>query len=169
MAACMPRCMGICSTEAANLSGFEVTIVEAQKIDWGATGLRRHSHHQAAGRDTGRQHQPTCLAVYDCRFVLDYCRMTADKRLLFGGGTNYSGRDSHDIAGELRSAIKQAFPRLKGVEIELQWSAMMGIVINRIPQLGKLSKNVWYAQGYPGHGVATSHIVGEIMANAVSG
>jgi gamma-glutamylputrescine oxidase len=112
---------------------------------------------------------PHDLAVYDCRFVLDYYRMTADKRLLFGGGTNYSGRDSRDIAGELRPAIEHTFPQLKGVEIEFQWSGMMGIVINRIPQLGKLSKNVWYAQGYSGHGVATSHIVGEIMANAVTG
>jgi glycine/D-amino acid oxidase-like deaminating enzyme len=112
---------------------------------------------------------PHDLAVYDCRFVLDYYRMTADKRLLFGGGTNYSGRDSRDIAGELRPAIEHTFPQLKGVEIEFQWSGMMGIVINRIPQLGKLSKNVWYAQGYSGHGVATTHIVGEIMANAVTG
>ena len=121
------------------------------------------------GAELAASLNPHDLAVYDCRFVLDYYRMTADKRLLFGGGTNYSGRDSRDIAGELRPAIEHTFPQLKGVEIEFQWSGMMGIVINRIPQLGKLSKNVWYAQGYSGHGVATTHIVGEIMANAVSG
>lgn len=46
---------------------------------------------------------------------------------------------------------------------------MAGIVINRIPQLGKLSDNVYYAQGYSGHGIATSHLVGEIMADAVCG
>ncbi len=45
----------------------------------------------------------------------------------------------------------------------------MGIVFNRIPQLGKLAPNVWYAQGYSGHGLATSHIVGEVMANAITG
>ncbi|PTQ74050.1 FAD-binding oxidoreductase [Pseudomonas sp. GV071] len=121
------------------------------------------------GEEVAAKLNPQDLAVYDCRFVLDYYRMTADKRLLFGGGANYSGRDSRDIAGELRPAIEHTFPRLKGVEIEFQWSGMMGIVINRIPQLGKLSKNVWYAQGYSGHGVATTHIVGEIMANAVTG
>lgn len=121
------------------------------------------------GAELAASINPHDLAVYDCRFVLDYYRMTADKRLLFGGGTNYSGRDSRDIAAELRPAIEHTFPQLKGVEIEYQWSGMMGIVINRIPQLGKLSKNVWYAQGYSGHGVATTHIVGEIMANAVTG
>lgn len=119
--------------------------------------------------DLAREINPQDLAVYDCRFVLDYYRMTADGRLLFGGGANYSGRDSRDIAGELRPCIERTFPALKGVEIEFQWSCAMGIVMNRIPQLGKLSDNVWYCQGYSGHGVATTHIMGEIMANAMTG
>ena len=88
--------------------------------------------------------------MYDCRFVLDYYRLTADKRLLFGGGANYSGRDSRDIEGELRPCIERTFPALKGVPIDFQWSCAMGIVVNRIPQLGKLSDNVWYCQGIPG-------------------
>lgn len=112
---------------------------------------------------------PKDLAVYDCRFVLDYYRLTADNRLLFGGGANYSGRPSRDIEAELRPAIERTFPRLKGVKIDFQWSGMMGIVMNRIPQLGKLSENVFYAQGYSGHGIATSHIISEIMANAITG
>ena len=112
---------------------------------------------------------PFDLAVYDCRFVLDYYRLTGDGRLLFGGGANYSGRDSRDIAGELRPCIERTFPQLKGVQIDFQWSCAMGIVMNRIPQLGKLSSNVWYCQGYSGHGVATTHIMGEIMAKAITG
>jgi glycine/D-amino acid oxidase-like deaminating enzyme len=116
-----------------------------------------------------RQLNPMDLAVYDSRFVLDYFRMTADGRLLFGGGANYSGKQSRDVAAELRPCIERTFPPLKGVRIDHQWSCDMGIVINRIPQLGRLSPNVWYAQGYSGHGVATSHIVGEIMADAISG
>ncbi|WP_413470215.1 NAD(P)/FAD-dependent oxidoreductase [Pseudomonas sp.] len=119
--------------------------------------------------ELAEQLNPQDLAVYDCRFVLDYYRLTADKRLLFGGGCNYSGRDSRDIAAELRPGIEQTFPQLKGVAIDFQWSCAMGIVINRIPQLGKLSSNVWYCQGYSGHGIATSHIMGEIMASALTG
>lgn len=119
--------------------------------------------------ELAQQINPHNLAVYDCRFVLDYYRMTADQRLLFGGGCNYSGRDSRDIAAELRPAIENTFPRLKGVEVEFEWSCAMGIVINRIPQLGRLSPNVWYCQGYSGHGIASSHIMGEIMADAISG
>jgi len=112
---------------------------------------------------------PQDVAVYDTRFVLDYYRLTADKRLLFGGGANYSGKESRDIAAELRPAIERTFPSLKDVPIEFQWSCIMGIVVNRIPQLGKLDDNVYYCQGYSGHGVATSHIMGEIMANAITG
>jgi gamma-glutamylputrescine oxidase len=119
--------------------------------------------------DLARRLIPEDLAVYDCRFVLDYYRLTADGRLLFGGGANYSGRPSRDIAAELTPAIRQTFPQLEAVHIDHQWACAMGIVLNRIPQLGKLSSTVWYAQGYSGHGIATSHIIGEILAEAVAG
>ena len=119
--------------------------------------------------DLARRLNPQDVAVYDSRFVLDYYRMTADGRLLFGGGANYSGKASRDIAAELRPCIERTFPALRGVAIDFQWSCDMGIVFNRIPQLGKLAPNVWYAQGYSGHGLATSHIVGEVMANAITG
>ncbi|WP_295484893.1 FAD-binding oxidoreductase [uncultured Pseudomonas sp.] len=123
----------------------------------------------AALGELAEQINPHDLAVYDCRFVLDYYRLTADKRLLFGGGAHYSGRDSRDIEAELRPCIERTFPALRGVPIEFKWSCAMGIVVNRIPQLGKLSDNVWYCQGYSGHGIATSHIMGEIMAEALTG
>lgn len=119
--------------------------------------------------ELAREINPQDLAVYDCRFVLDYYRMTADGRLLFGGGANYSGRESRDVAAELRPCIERTFPRLKGVKIDFEWTCAMGIVVNRIPQLGKLSDNVWFCQGYSGHGVATSHVMGEIMAEAITG
>ncbi len=112
---------------------------------------------------------PQNLAVYDTRFILDYYRMTADNRLMFGGGANYSGKASPDIAAELRPSLERTFPRLRGVGIEFAWSGQAGIVPNRVPQLGRLSPNVFYAQGYSGHGIATSHIVAEIMAEAIAG
>lgn len=109
---------------------------------------------------------PHDIAVYDSRFVLDYFRITADNRLMFGGGTNYSGRDSTNLSSELRPAIERTFPRLKGVDIEFEWA---GIVVNRIPQLGKVSPNVFYCQGNSGHGIATSHLLAEVMAKAIIG
>ena len=119
--------------------------------------------------ETADKINPRDLAVYDSRFVLDYYRLTNDKRLLFGGGTNYSGRDSVNIDAELRPALERTFPRLKGVKIDYTWSGTDGIIINRIPQVGKLSGNVFYVQGFSGHGIALTHILGEIMAQAIRG
>lgn len=119
--------------------------------------------------DVARAINPRDIAVYDNRFVLDYHRLTADRRLIFGGGTNYSGRASRDIAAELRPALERTYPRLKGVKIDFGWSGQAGIIMNRIPHLGRVAPNVFYAEGYSGHGIATTHIVAEIMANAITG
>lgn len=115
------------------------------------------------------QINPQDLAVYDTRFVLDYYRLTADRRLLFGGGANYSGRESPDIAAYLRPRLEATFPALAGVAIDYQWQGMAGIVPNRMPMLGRLADNVYYAQGYSGHGIATSHIVARVLAEAIHG
>lgn len=112
---------------------------------------------------------PHDLAVYDTRFVLDYYRTTSDGRLMFGGGANYSAREPESIAAQLLPALVATFPQLEGIDIEYQWTGMAGITINRIPQFGMLSSNVFYVQGYSGHGIATSHIAAQITANAISG
>lgn len=112
---------------------------------------------------------PHRLAVYDGRFVLDYYRLTQDNRLMFGGGTNYSGRDSKDIAGELLPSLERTFPRLKGIGVDYSWSGSDGIIINRIPQVGRINDSIYYVQGYSGHGIALSHILAEVTAEAISG
>jgi len=109
------------------------------------------------------------LAVYDSRMVLDYYRLTADKRLLFGGGTNYSGREIDNVAQCLTPAMINTFPALSQTRIEYAWTGTAGIVMNRIPLLGKCDRNVYYAQGYSGHGIATSHIMAEVLAEALTG
>ena len=112
---------------------------------------------------------PHDLAVYDCRFILDYYRLTADKRLMFGGGTNYSGREPKSVSTELLPALLHTFPQLHGIKVDYQWTGKGGVVINRIPQMGRTADNIYYFQGYSGHGIATSHIFSEIMANAIAG
>lgn len=111
------------------------------------------------------------LAVYDSRVVLDYYRLTADRRLMFGGGTNYSGREIDKVDAELRPALENTFPRLRGIGIDFAWTGTAGIVLNRIPMVGRLAltPNVYFAQGYSGHGIATTHVVAEILADAMSG
>ena len=110
---------------------------------------------------------PERLAVYDSRTVLDYYRPTGDGRLMFGGGTNYSGRDLPDVARALRPALERTFPRLRGVGIGYAWTGRAGIVPNRVPLVGELAGGIVYAQGYSGHGIASSHLVARAIAAMV--
>jgi glycine/D-amino acid oxidase-like deaminating enzyme len=112
---------------------------------------------------------PQDLAICDLNEVVDYYRLSVDKRLLYGGRCNYSGRVPRDIKASILPRMLKTYPQLKGVRIDYEWGGNIGIVINRIPVLGRINGNVWYSQGYSGHGVNTTHIMGEVIAEAISG
>ena len=112
---------------------------------------------------------PKDLAVCDPNFVLEYFRLTADKRLLFGGRCNYFGDDPEAIRNNLVPKMLRIYPELAATKIDYAWGGMVGIPFNRVPQLGKISSNVFYSQGYSGHGVNVTHLAGQIMADAVAG
>ena len=114
---------------------------------------------------------PQNMAVCDQRVALDYYRLSADRRLLFGGACHYSGRDPQDIAAYMRPKMLEVFPHLKDVKIDYQWGGMIGIGANRLPQIGRLpdQPNVYYAQAYSGHGVNATHLAGRLLAEAISG
>jgi len=107
--------------------------------------------------------------VCDTRMVLDYYRLTADRRLLFGGLCNYSNRTPTDIAAALRPRIAQLWPELAGTPIAYQWGGEIGIVLSRVPLLGRSAPNVFFLQGYSGHGVNVTHLASEIVADAMDG
>ncbi len=112
---------------------------------------------------------PHGLAVADSNIVLDYFRLTADRRMLYGGRCNYSGREPRDIAASIRPRMVRVFPELAGVPVAYAWGGRIGINITRVPAFGRLAPQVYYVQGYSGHGVNFSHIAGEIIAEAVAG
>lgn len=112
---------------------------------------------------------PLNMACCDQRAALDYFRLSADKRLLFGGMCNYSGRVPKSITGSLRPKMLKVFPQLVDAKIDYEWGGNIGISINRIPQFGRIKSNTYYAQGYSGHGVAPTHLAGKILADIVAG
>jgi len=114
---------------------------------------------------------PQNMAVCDQRVALDYYRLSADRRLLFGGACHYSGRDPKDIAAYMRPKMLEVFPQLAGVKIDYQWGGMIGIGANRLPQIGRLKDqpNVYYAQAYSGHGLNATHLAGKLLGEAISG
>jgi len=112
---------------------------------------------------------PQDMATCDQRVGLDYFRLSADNRLLFGGLCNYSGRDPSDITATLRPKMLKVFPQLESTAIDYEWGGYIAISINRIPQFGRIMDNTYYAQGYSGHGVAPTHMAGRILADAIAG
>lgn len=112
---------------------------------------------------------PQDMAACDQRVGLNYFRLSADKRMLFGGLCNYSGRKPKDIAAAIRPKMIEVFPQLRHAKIDYAWGGNIAISIRRIPQFGRIEGNTWYAQGYSGHGVAPTHIAGQILADAISG
>lgn len=117
----------------------------------------------------GRALLPTDVCVEDVRYVLDYYRLSADGRLLWGGGTVYGGTDPADIRAKLTPNLERIFPELKGVRIDHAWSGNCAISFSRVPQMGRLGERTYFAQGYSGHGVVGSHLFGRILAEAVHG
>lgn len=107
--------------------------------------------------------------VEDCNYLLDYFRLTADNRLLYGGGVVYGAREPVDIAALIRPKLKKTFPQLQNVKISHSWSGNFLLTRSRMPQFGRLEKHVWYMQGYSGHGVTCTHLAGKLIAEVLRG
>ena len=107
--------------------------------------------------------------VHSTRFVVDYYRCTADHRLLFGGGETYSDRPLDDPRAFVRRYMLRVFPQLADVRIDHAWSGRLAITMNRLPHVGRLAPNGFFAQGFSGHGVALTQIAGKLVAEAVAG
>lgn len=109
------------------------------------------------------------VAVSDDRFVINYFRLSPDKRLLFGGGESYGYRFPADIAAMVRKPMERVFPALRDVAIDHAWGGTLGITLKRLPQLVRLAPNIFSASGYSGHGVGNAVQAGKLMAEAIRG
>jgi len=112
---------------------------------------------------------PRDSAVCDQNTLLDYFRMSADGRLLFGGRCNYTGRTPRNVPGTLMPRMLKVFPQLRGVRIDYQWGGTVAVSLTRIPQFGRIKGNLLYAQGYSGHGLGSTHMAGRLLADAIAG
>ncbi len=109
------------------------------------------------------------VAVHDTRFVVNYWRLSDDRRLIFGGGENVGYRFPRDIAAKVRKPMLQVYPQLKGVAITHAWGGTLAITMNRMPVFARPAPNCLSASGFSGHGVALAHMAGKLMAQAVQG
>jgi gamma-glutamylputrescine oxidase len=109
------------------------------------------------------------IGVTDSNFVLDYFRRSADHRLLFGGRVAYSGVDAFDTAHATQRRMLKVFPQLADARIEFAWGGYVDITMSRAPDFNRLAPNVYYLQGFSGHGIALTGIAGQLVAEAIAG
>lgn len=109
------------------------------------------------------------MAVTDINWIIDYFRRSADHRLLFGGRVAYSGLDPLNTAHATRARMLGVFPQLEDARIEYTWGGYIDITLNRAPNFGRLAPDVYFVQGFSGHGIALSGMAGKLIAEAVAG
>lgn len=109
------------------------------------------------------------VAVADTKFVVNYFRLSHDKRLLFGGGESYGYRFPTDITTKVRKPMSAIFPHLHDVKIDYAWGGTLGITMKRMPYLARVAPNILSASGYSGHGVGNAVQAGKLMADAIDG
>lgn len=121
------------------------------------------------GKERAEALLPTGMCVEDVRYILDYFRISADYRLIFGGGVVYGGTDPADVVAKLRPNMDKVFPQLKGERVDFAWSGNFALSFSRVPQMGRLGNRIYFAHGYSGHGVTGSHLFGRILSEAIRG
>ncbi len=109
------------------------------------------------------------MAVADSKFVVNYFRLSADNRLLFGGRESYGYRFPADIKSFVRSAMINVYPQLSDTSIDYGWGGTLAITMNRMPHIRQLTKNVMSSSGYSGHGVGMATLAGKLCAEALTG
>jgi len=112
---------------------------------------------------------PSRSAVCDTDFVLDYFRTTNDHRMLYGGRVSYSTRTPPDLEESMRRRMVETFPQLASARIEYSWGGFVDITMNRAPDFGRIGRNVYYLQGFSGHGLALTGLAGRLVAEAMTG
>ena len=121
------------------------------------------------GEDRARSIIRDNVAVADSYFVINYYRFSADNRMLFGGGENYTMNFPKDVKSFVRPHMLKTFPQLADVKIDYGWGGTLAVTLNRMPHFERLDPNVFVAQGFSGHGVALTCMAGKVIAEAVAG
>ena len=116
-----------------------------------------------------QQLNPEDLCVYDAKFVVNFWKLSADGRLLFGGGENYTRRFPSDIRSFVRKRMLPIYPQLADARIDYGWGGTLAVTMNRMPCFGRLDPDVYYAMGFSGHGVQIATLAGKLIAEAVAG
>jgi gamma-glutamylputrescine oxidase len=121
------------------------------------------------GEERVRALLPSNAAIADINWILDYLRRSSDHRLLFGGRVSYSAVQPPHLAESMRKRMLRIFPALSDVKVAYAWGGYLDITMSRAPDFGRLAANVFYMQGFSGHGMSLTGLAGKLVAEAVAG
>jgi glycine/D-amino acid oxidase-like deaminating enzyme len=109
----------------------------------------------------------------DKRTYIHYFRPTADGRILMGGeDAPYHFRSriapeldrNADVFRRLQKDLVEIYPQLKGIRFTHQWGGPVAVTSRFLPSFGTLDGDrIHFGFGYSGHGVAPSHLGGQIL------
>lgn len=115
------------------------------------------------------QLMPSRAAAADWLFALNYYRLSADHRMLWGGRVSYSRLEPTSISDAMSTIMLRYLPQLADLKIDYAWGGYVSITLGRMPHLGRLDDRTFFAQGFSGQGVALTGIAGRCLAMAVQG
>ncbi len=105
------------------------------------------------------------MSVCDNNLLLDYYRLSADNRLLFGSDSS----SNKDMVQVMRKNMLKVFPQLEQVKIDYGWGGPIDMTLNSQPYFGRIAPNIYFAHGYSGHGIALTGLAGRIIAESILG
>jgi gamma-glutamylputrescine oxidase len=119
--------------------------------------------------DLAARLNPLNASLSDSLFVINYWKLSRDRRLIFGGGETYSDQFPDSITDFVRPKLLAIYPELSTTKLDFGWGGTLAITRNRMPDLGVHNGAVFYAQGFSGHGVPTATMAGKLIALAING
>jgi gamma-glutamylputrescine oxidase len=106
-------------------------------------------------------------AVTDTDLANSHYRIVDGDRLLWSGHSTTWEGEPRKFVKRLQADIAEIYPQLGEVAVDHVWSGVLGNALHRMPQIGELSPGLWLASGFGGHGLNTTAMAGNILAQAI--
>jgi gamma-glutamylputrescine oxidase len=110
----------------------------------------------------------TRAALSDTRRAGDYYRVIDEGRILWGGKITTRVSEPLRLAHKMRDTILSVYPRLGKPKIDYAWAGLMGYALHKMPLIGRDRDGIWFASAFGGHGLNTTAMAGQLIANAIA-
>jgi glycine/D-amino acid oxidase-like deaminating enzyme len=124
---------------------------------------------QTVPESLARQLNPHNRMIFDYKHFLNYYRLSADNRMVFGGRAAFfpeTSRTIRESAEILRREMVHVYPQLMDIKVEYAWGGTLDFAFDQMPHIGQLD-GIYYALGFAGHGVALGTHLGTRLADAI--